>query len=193
MHRSAILATMSVLALAGCGNESTDEAPADQVAASEQAAAEQEPSSPEPPPPPRSAWTKQETKDAFTDQVTYRSFSSGPLSIDCGNGGIIEVELALGKLDDDFYGADRDTKIRIDDGSTVTEKWSTWGFPTPETRMSNRAEFNGYASPIDQTSLQQRLNGASKIVIQIDNLTAPLTIDVTGADKVMADMRDFCR
>jgi hypothetical protein len=38
MRKSAILATVAVLALAGCGNGSTDEASADQTAASEQAA-----------------------------------------------------------------------------------------------------------------------------------------------------------
>jgi hypothetical protein len=39
MRKSAILATVAVLALAGCGNGSMDEASADQIAADDQAAA----------------------------------------------------------------------------------------------------------------------------------------------------------
>lgn len=39
MRQSVVLATVGVLALAGCGNGSTEEASADQVAASDQAAA----------------------------------------------------------------------------------------------------------------------------------------------------------
>jgi hypothetical protein len=39
MRKSAILATLAVLALAGCGNGSTDEASADQIAADDQSAA----------------------------------------------------------------------------------------------------------------------------------------------------------
>ena len=43
MRKSAVLATVAVLALAGCGNGSTDEVSADQVAASEQAATAEQP------------------------------------------------------------------------------------------------------------------------------------------------------
>ena len=73
MRRSAILATVTVLALAGCGNGSTDEASADQTAASEQAADIA---------PPSRAPATQTVADPILEQIGNYYYEKS--SLDCG-------------------------------------------------------------------------------------------------------------
>jgi hypothetical protein len=172
MRRSAILATVAVLALAGCGSSNGGAGSEGSEASEGSETSEGTAEIPE-------NWKKYEAKDAFTDAVTKyyivesNESSSYYFSVACANDKSLNFYVEY-PAREGTPSMEAEVNVRIDSALPFTKKWYV-SWVSGATRVEDPVEF------FEQTK------GKSKLAIEIFAATRS-SYDITGIDRVVADM-----